>query len=85
MGRDAISDETQGFDDSWTTNVLQNWPKFEAKMQKAGLSNAAMDAFRHNYEQLIAGVSGLVGPCKDSTWTDDFQYDDRSGHAWYSI
>lgn len=36
------------------------WNKFEAKMMEAGLSGAAMDAFKHNYDQLIAGVTGLV-------------------------
>jgi hypothetical protein len=34
--------------------------KFEEKMQAAGLSQAAIDAFRLNYEQLVAGVTGLV-------------------------
>ena len=34
---------------------------FEEKMRKEGLSDAAIDAFRHNYEQLVAGVTGLVG------------------------
>lgn len=34
--------------------------KFEEKMQAAGLSQAAVDAFRLNYEQLVAGVTGLV-------------------------
>jgi hypothetical protein len=29
-------------------------------MMEAGLSGAAMDAFKHNYDQLIAGVTGLV-------------------------
>lgn len=29
-------------------------------MQNAGLSQAAMDAFKHNYEQLVGGASGLV-------------------------
>jgi len=29
-------------------------------MEQAGLSGAAMDAFKHNYDQLIAGVTGLV-------------------------
>lgn len=33
---------------------------FEEKMRKEGLSEAAIDAFRHNYEQLVAGVTGLV-------------------------
>lgn len=33
---------------------------FEKKMKDEGLSDAAIDAFRHNYEQLIAGVTGLV-------------------------
>ena len=34
--------------------------KFEQKMQAEGLSQAAIDAFRLNYEQLVAGVTGLV-------------------------
>ena len=29
-------------------------------MTKAGLSQAAQDAFKMNYEQLVAGVTGLV-------------------------
>jgi hypothetical protein len=29
-------------------------------MKAAGLSDAAIDAFKHNYEQLVAGVTGLV-------------------------
>ena len=37
--------------------------KFEQKMQAAGLSQAAIDAFRLNYEQLVAGVTGLVKIC----------------------
>ena len=36
---------------------------FEEKMRKADLSQAAIDAFRLNYEQLVAGVTGLVS-CK---------------------
>lgn len=34
--------------------------KFEQKMKAEGLSQAAIDAFRMNYEQLVAGVTGLV-------------------------
>ena len=33
---------------------------FEGKMKAAGLSEAAIGAFRLNYEQLVAGVTGLV-------------------------
>ena len=32
-------------------------------MRKADLSQAAIDAFRLNYEQLVAGVTGLVRSC----------------------
>lgn len=35
--------------------------KFEQKMKAEGLSQAAIDAFRLNYEQLVAGVTGMVG------------------------
>ena len=34
--------------------------KFEAKMKSAGLNQAAIDAFRVNYEQLIGGATGMV-------------------------
>ena len=34
---------------------------FQKKMQDAGLNQAAIDAFRLNYEQLEQGVTGLVG------------------------
>ena len=30
-------------------------------MRSAGLSEAAVGAFRHNYSQLVAGVTGLIG------------------------
>ena len=33
---------------------------FQKKMQDAGLNQAAIDAFRLNYEQLEQGVTGLV-------------------------
>ncbi|KAL4420192.1 hypothetical protein ABPG77_011408 [Micractinium sp. CCAP 211/92] len=36
------------------------WELFEEKMTKAGLSQAAQGAFKLNYEQLVAGVTGLV-------------------------
>lgn len=34
--------------------------KFEAKMKKAGLNKAAIDAFRENYNQLVGGATGMV-------------------------
>ena len=34
------------------------WPKFAAKME--GRSEAAIGAFKRNYDQLVAGVTGLV-------------------------
>ncbi len=34
--------------------------KFQEKMKAAGLSEAAIGAFRQNYEQLVQGVTGLV-------------------------
>lgn len=37
-----------------------NWPAFEEKMKAAGLSEAAVGAFKQNYDQLVAGVTGLV-------------------------
>lgn len=39
---------------------VQPWELFETKMKGADLSKAAIDAFKHNYEQLVAGVTGLV-------------------------
>ncbi len=40
--------------------ILQTWPLFEEKMKSAHLSSAAIDSFKHNYSQLVAGVTGLV-------------------------
>jgi hypothetical protein len=37
--------------------------KFEAKMKKAGLNQAAIDAFKVNYEQLVEGATGMVSTC----------------------
>ena len=34
--------------------------KFEKKMKDAGLSQAAIAAFRMNYDQLAGGATGLV-------------------------
>ena len=34
--------------------------KFEAKMKGDGLNAAAIAAFKHNYEQLVAGNDGIV-------------------------
>jgi hypothetical protein len=52
-------------DSELTTSLVdvQPWELFETKMQGAGLSTAAIDAFKHNYEQLVAGVTGLVRAC----------------------
>ena len=36
--------------------------KVVTKMKEAGLSEAAIGAFKQNYEQLVAGVTGLVRP-----------------------
>ena len=33
---------------------------FEKKMRAEGLSEAAIDAFRYNYQQLVQGVTGMV-------------------------
>ena len=35
---------------------------FQAKMEKAGLSQPAIDAFRLNYEQLVGGATGMASP-----------------------
>jgi hypothetical protein len=40
--------------------VTDKWPLFQQKMEKEGDSQAAIEAFRSNYEQLVAGVTGLV-------------------------
>ena len=33
---------------------------FDKKMRAEGLNDAAIDAFRHNYQQLVEGVTGMV-------------------------
>lgn len=42
--------------------------KFESKMKDAGCSQAAIDAFRVNYEQLVGGATGMVSCCKHAMW-----------------
>ncbi|KDD74674.1 UTP--glucose-1-phosphate uridylyltransferase [Helicosporidium sp. ATCC 50920] len=39
---------------------MEHWPAFEAKMRKNGESAAAIAAFKHNYQQLVAGATGLL-------------------------
>jgi UDP-N-acetylglucosamine pyrophosphorylase len=39
---------------------MSKFAAFESKMKSAGLSQAAIDAFRLNYQQLEEGVTGLV-------------------------
>jgi hypothetical protein len=43
-----------------------NWEQFVEKMKAANLSEAAIAAFKQNYDQLVAGVTGLVGTAVDS-------------------
>lgn len=43
--------------------LVQGFEAFEVKMKAAGLSEAAIRAFKCNYEQLVAGVTGMVGFC----------------------
>jgi UDP-N-acetylglucosamine pyrophosphorylase len=37
-----------------------NFPAFQSKMKQAGLSEAAIEAFRHNYETLVSGQTGMI-------------------------
>lgn len=45
----------------WILTSLAEMDKFEKKMKDAGLSQAAIAAFRMNYDQLAGGATGLVG------------------------
>lgn len=38
----------------------QTFDAYVTKMQDAGLSKAAIDAFQLNFNQLVQGVTGLV-------------------------
>ncbi len=40
--------------------IKMSFEAFEQKMKAEGLSQAAIDAFRLNYEQLTGGATGLV-------------------------
>ncbi|GFH24906.1 uncharacterized protein HaLaN_22783 [Haematococcus lacustris] len=42
------------------SNPTANFAPFESKCRSAGLTEAAIAAFRHNYEQLAAGATGLL-------------------------
>src|SRR4051812_15178061 len=39
---------------------MNYFPEFEAKMRGAGLSAAAINAFRHSYDTLVAGHTGMI-------------------------
>lgn len=45
---------------TYVTCLQGNWAAFEAKMKEAKCSDAAVAAFKQNYDQLVAGVTGLV-------------------------
>jgi hypothetical protein len=51
---------------SKTLVQASNWEQFVEKMKSAGLSEAAIAAFKQNYDQLVAGVTGLVSAAVDS-------------------
>jgi hypothetical protein len=40
------------------------WEQFVKKCKDAGLSDAAIGAFKHNYDQLVAGATGLASSCE---------------------
>jgi hypothetical protein len=42
-------------------HAQEHWPAYEAKMRARGLSDAAVGAFKRNFDQLVAGVTGMVG------------------------
>lgn len=53
-----------------STTLVQasNWEQFVEKMKAANLSEAAIAAFKQNYDQLVAGVTGLVGAVPLQGW-----------------
>ena len=40
---------------------MDNWPAFEEKMKKEGLSEAAIAAFEYNFKKLTSGESLFLG------------------------
>ena len=42
------------------------WPLYEEKMRRAGLSEAAIAAFKHNYLKLASGADLMIG--EGSIW-----------------
>ncbi len=42
---------------------MEKFAAYEQRMKKENLSQAAIDAFKGNYDQLVSGVTGLVSPC----------------------
>ena len=39
---------------------MEKFAAYEQRMKKQNLSQAAIDAFKANYDQLVSGVTGLV-------------------------
>ena len=42
------------------TASYQHWPAFEAKCKKEGLNDAAISAFKYNYEKLASGANLMI-------------------------
>ncbi|GAX83425.1 hypothetical protein CEUSTIGMA_g10850.t1 [Chlamydomonas eustigma] len=59
---------------------MSKFEAFETKMKAHGLSDAAISAFKSNYDQLVAGVTGLV-PESEISAASDLPYLTNLGEA----
>jgi len=66
-----------------------HFPEFAAKMRKAGSSDAAIRAFQHSYDSLVAGQTGMIPenniqPVADLPRLDQLRPDQSAGAALLS-
>src|ERR1700677_5183907 len=58
-----------------------SFAEFETKMHKGGMGDAPIRAFRHSYETLAAGKSGVVPESTIQPVTDLPRYEDIAGNT----
>jgi UDP-N-acetylglucosamine pyrophosphorylase len=58
-----------------------HFPEFQSKMKQAGLSDAAIEAFKHNYETLVAGDTGMIPESSIQPVTELPRLEDISGQT----
>src|SRR5207237_8214970 len=59
--------------------MSDRFSEFAAKMHQAGLSEAAIQAFKHSYQNLVAGQTGMIPENSIEPVTELPRYEEISG------